>query len=188
MYLKQLQDISNEQTRALVAFADLKRGETRPLWEKLQPLQDEARQLNILVRDLQARVTEERVLGAPLTPGKANVTGEKSDGKTDWARVIENNITRVGAILTMFFLVTILVPQYRYNIRMAGFYAARADSFTLLPKPTTSPDDLIKVVTVMTPDIDFGKAPPTPWQQIIEAKKRLRVDPKHQLKVTSPLV
>jgi hypothetical protein len=70
----------------------------------------------------------------------------------------------------MFFLVTILVPQYRYNIRMASFYEARSDSFEILPDKMDA-DNFDKVVGIVTPNIDFGKAPPTPWEQIIEVIK-----------------
>jgi hypothetical protein len=72
-------------------------------------------------------------------------------------------LARFGAVAIMFFLVGILVPQYRYNIRMASFYDARADMVRLSEKL----DDLGTLATVMTPNIDFGKAPPTPIEQIV---------------------
>jgi hypothetical protein len=80
---------------------------------------------------------------------------------------VQTNLTRLGAVAIMFFLVGILVPQYRYNIRMASFYDARADSVRLADKV----DDLGVIATVMTPNIDFGKAPATPWEQIVEVIK-----------------
>jgi hypothetical protein len=36
------------------------------------------------------------------------------------------------------------------------------------------PDDLGKIVNIMTPNIDFGKAPATPWEQLIEAVKSVK--------------
>jgi hypothetical protein len=172
-YLKSIQDISQERDATVVSFLESKTGDTAQVQKKLLPLQDEAPRLSALIKEVQTRVTQERVLGAPLKPGETRdaATG-KSDGKTDWARVIETNATRIGALATMFFLVTILVPQYRYNIRMASFYEARSDSIRFLPDTDVrGPDDLGKMVNIMTPNIDFGKAPPTPWDQIIEMIK-----------------
>ena len=72
----------------------------------------------------------------------------------------------------MFFLVGILVPQYRYNIRMASFYDARADSVRLADKL----ESLGEIAAVMTPNIDYGKAPATPWDHIVEVIKAARGD------------
>jgi hypothetical protein len=73
----------------------------------------------------------------------------------------------------MFFLVAVLVPQYRYNIRMAAFYEARADSIRLAGKlqPITRLDELEKAILAMTPSINFGKAPSTPIDQLIQLIK-----------------
>src|SRR5262249_36638233 len=70
----------------------------------------------------------------------------------------------------MFFLVAVLVPQYRYNIRMAAFYAARADSIRLAGtlQPITRLDELEKAIVAMTPNIDFCKAPATRFAQSIK--------------------
>ena len=135
---------------------------------------DEQEQLKALLAELKPRVAQEKLLGSSLNSGgqAANdkAGSDKTDGKIDWARVIETNATRIGALVTMFFLVTILVPQYRYNIRMASFYEARSDSLGMLPEQMSA-EDFDKVVNIMTPNIDFGKAPPTPWEQIIEVIK-----------------
>ena len=171
-YLRQIQDISRERQAAANKYYESKRGEIAPFEKRLRPLSIERLQLEDLVKEVERRVTQERVLGAPLTPGKRDPMADKSDGKTDWARVIEINATRIGALAIMFFLVTILVPQYRYNIRLASFYEARSDSITFLPDSDVRiPDDLDKIVSIMTPNIDFGKAPPTPWEHIIDLIK-----------------
>jgi hypothetical protein len=70
----------------------------------------------------------------------------------------------------MFFLVTILVPHYRYSINMANFYQARYDSLEMLPEQFGT-EDFERVVSIMTSNIDFGKSPPTPWEHILEVVK-----------------
>jgi hypothetical protein len=53
---------------------------------------------------------------------------------------------------------------------MANFYQARSDSLEMLPEQMSA-EDLDKIVTIMTPNIDFGKSPPTPWGHILEVMK-----------------
>jgi hypothetical protein len=48
---------------------------------------------------------------------------------------------------------------------MASFYQARYDSLEMLPDKI-GVEDFERVVSIMTPDIDFGKSLPTPWQHI----------------------
>jgi hypothetical protein len=169
-HLKTIQNIYSDKVAALQDIIKNKQSEIAPLQQRLNKLREGARQLYNVLPEIESRAVQERVLGPPLIT-EARTASEKTDGKTDWARVIETNATRIGALVTMFFLVTILVPQYRYNIRMASFYEARSDSIALLSPDETGPDDLDKVVAIMTPNIDFGKAPPTPWEQIIEGNK-----------------
>jgi hypothetical protein len=142
----------------------------KPLRENSNILFVENQRLEQLRNQLQSRVIQEKILGSQVRPEGETTTSDKTDTKIDWGRVIETNATRIGALVTLFFLVTILVPQYRYNIRMASFYEARSDSLGMLPEQMSA-EDFNKVVEIMTPNIDFGKAPPTPWEQIIEVIK-----------------
>jgi hypothetical protein len=168
-YMRAIQDIRSEENSALRELAKNKEPALAPLNQSYMQLYNEGRRLDDLLKAVEARVIQEKVLGSPLIP-EGRATSEKPDAKIDWARVIETNATRIGALATMFFLVTILVPQYRYNIRMASFYEARSDSFEILPDKMDA-DTFDKIVGIMTPNIDFGKAPPTPWEQIIEVIK-----------------
>jgi hypothetical protein len=56
---------------------------------------------------------------------------------------------------------------------MAAFYDARADSIRLAGRlqPITQLDELEKTILAMTPNIDFGKAPTTPIDQLVELIK-----------------
>ncbi len=48
------------------------------------------------------------------------------------SRTISTVATRVGALLLVFFLVQVLVPLYRYSMRLSGFYSSRADALLLV--------------------------------------------------------
>jgi hypothetical protein len=174
-FLRQIQDIGRDRDDAITKFHESRQAELHPLNEKLNNLREEDQRRGALVSALQDRVTEEQVLGAPQTPEKGSISLNEPNPKVDWPQVIQNNVTRIGAILLTIFLVTILVPQYRYNLRMAGFYHARSDSLLLGARTEfNSPDELGRIVTMLTPNIDFGKAPPTPVEQVVEAIKALK--------------
>jgi hypothetical protein len=53
---------------------------------------------------------------------------------------------------------------------MANFYQARFDSLEMLPEKISA-EDFEKIVSIMSPNIDFGKSPPTPWEHILEVVK-----------------
>jgi hypothetical protein len=58
---------------------------------------------------------------------------------------------------------------------MASFYNARSDSLLLSTKvDCNGPDDLSKIVTIMTPNIDFSKAPAAPVGQLVEMIKAVK--------------
>jgi hypothetical protein len=172
-YTKEVEDLQFQESRELQENRKNKEAELAQLNSRIQELQNEKSALNFLLGQLKPRIVQEKLklqeLSLPLN-SEAQADRNKTEEKIDWARVIETNATRIGALVTMFFLVTILVPQYRYNVRMANFYQARSDSFGMLPEQMSA-EDFDKVVNIMTPNIDFGKAPPTPWEQIIEVIK-----------------
>ena len=85
--------------------------------------------------------------------------------------------TRVGAIVLLLFLVKILVPLYRYNIKLASYYDARADVLELIGpglREDKAYDTLAKLTSALTPEgIDFGSPPPSPTDQAIELAKHI---------------
>jgi hypothetical protein len=80
--------------------------------------------------------------------------------------------TRIASVLLLLFLVQILVTMYRYSIRLAAFYDARADILQLSP-----PFDSIQftdIVKALSPDaLDFGREPKSPAQYAIDLAKEL---------------
>jgi hypothetical protein len=91
----------------------------------------------------------------------------QEDRGVNWASLIEPNITRFGTMIVVSFLVSILVPLYRYNIRLAAFYDARADGLELM-KTNLRTNGFINLSASLTPALDFGKQPATPIEHIIE--------------------
>jgi hypothetical protein len=83
-------------------------------------------------------------------------------------RVVSTLSTRVGAIILLVFLVQILVPLYRYNLRLSSYYEARADALHLIIWSTSTLDAgrLEQLVRILSPDlVHFGAAPTSPIEQ-----------------------
>jgi CHASE3 domain sensor protein len=166
--IKPINIVQSDRNTRTNQFRASKETELEPYNKQLQELNEELSRLQPVLADTRKRATEERVLGAPLEADNKTSALEKPE-PTDWAQIIQSNLTRLASLGIMFFLVAILVPQYRYNIRMAAFYDARADSIRLAGKlpAITHVEDLEKTILAMTPNIDFGKAPSTPIDQLV---------------------
>ena len=54
-------------------------------------------------------------------------------------RLLQTSVTRFGLLAVIGFFVSILVSMYRYNIRLAAFYRARADALRLFAPEIRSP-------------------------------------------------
>jgi hypothetical protein len=87
--------------------------------------------------------------------------------------LIQINVTRFGSLLIVFFLVNILLLQYRYNMKLSVYYDARADALSLVGINLTT-ESLCNLFNVLTPDIDFGKVPQTPLNELIEVVKSMK--------------
>jgi hypothetical protein len=126
------------------------------------------------VRVLQQRKTEQGLavlLGTQENRSEpANtepIIPSKDTQDNQLARLIQTNLTRFGTIIMITFLVSILTPLYRYNIRLATYYDARADVLELF-ETTLRSVGFLRLATALTPAFDFGKGPNTPIEQIIE--------------------
>jgi hypothetical protein len=88
------------------------------------------------------------------------------------AQIIQTNVTRFGTILMILFLVTILTPLYRYNIRLSTYYDARADVIDLC---ATDVKDVgfAELTAALTPTFDFGRAPETPIEQVLQLVRQV---------------
>lgn len=82
-------------------------------------------------------------------------------------------ITRFGTVLFIVYTIGVLLNVYRYVMRMAAYHEARAHALILA---STHDEKHAKrfalMATVLAAEkIDFGKAPATPVEQLIELLK-----------------
>jgi len=172
------------------AFSDMQSPKVESLKEERLRLSKEVTSLQKLKDALVEQATLEKIYGkalpkiasetaplaAPNAPGTSPAKAANADSEAsqaNWPSIIQTNATRYGALAVAFFLVGILVPQYRYNVRMANFYRSRADLVVFLNK-NLSRADFDQIITAVTPTIDFGKAPQTPIDQLMELAKALK--------------
>jgi hypothetical protein len=174
-FFRRIQDIERERDEKVRTFEDAKNADAAPVEQKKSALVAENQRLTPVVSEASKRAAEESIFGAPFVTENTD-HAPTSARQTDWAQIIQSNLTRLSALAIMFFLVAVLVPQYRYNLRMAAFYDARADSIRLAGRlqPITQLQDFEKTILAMTPNIDFGKAPSTPVDQLVELIKAAR--------------
>ena len=85
-------------------------------------------------------------------------------GYADTRYIIATAITRIGVVLIIVFLVQILIGLYRYNARLITFYNSRRDFLQLWDGKLPNLDKLQKT---MAANIDFGKEPKHPLEDII---------------------
>ena len=86
---------------------------------------------------------------------------------------------RIGILASVLFLVQILVSLSRYNIRLAGFYSARADAMVILmprsqDKDSIDMEEMERLTQVLSPDtLDFGRNPRAVAMQVMEMARGL---------------
>jgi hypothetical protein len=81
-------------------------------------------------------------------------------------------LTRVLIMVIVFFAISVLLTVFRYSLRMAPQYDGRADA--LLLTVTDIDERIHELVRAMVPtNIDFGKMPRSPAEQVIELAKEL---------------
>lgn len=85
--------------------------------------------------------------------------------------LVSTNIIRFGPMVIIFFFSGILISLYRYCIRLAAYYDARADALDLI-NSSINHDVFINLVNSLSPEnYDFGKMPKSPTDQAIELTK-----------------
>jgi hypothetical protein len=76
-------------------------------------------------------------------------------------------ITRFSFAIVLFFLVSILVSVYRYSLRLAAHYDARADALSL--SSALLDDSFHQLVQSLSPSgVDFGKLDRSPTEQLLD--------------------
>jgi hypothetical protein len=165
---------------------------TRDQWSKVaQELQNI--DLSVDVAELQKlyeedesntnRRTDLTNLMATIRQTKANANVAKLTGGAEFgassvsetARLVQTSITRFGTLAIISFLVGIFISLYRYNVRLAGYYQARADALALM-STSLNTVGFPTLSTTLTPQLDFGKVPRTPTGEVIDLLHALRPD------------
>lgn len=115
----------------------------------------------------------------------AKIETEFADGAMQMAitnqdrlwRVVSAGITRLGAVIMLLFLVKILTPLYRYNMKLSYYFDARADALELLATDDEEQRDVAtfdRLVLALTPSgIDFGPSPQSPSEEALEWTKQV---------------
>ena len=87
----------------------------------------------------------------------------------------QTTVIRVAILALLAFLLQLLVNLYRYNMRLAAYYSARADALVL---SFSERHDLWRLIDAFSPDsLDFGRAPKSPTQQIADVVRAARGGP-----------
>jgi len=144
------------------------------------PDRDEALQrlqiFEAALQTLRGQKTERAVaniLGRKAAEAKQEKEADKGSAhEVPFAQLVQTNVTRFGTIIMITFLVSILTPLYRYNIRLSTYYDARADVLELLNTKLEGVG-FVQLAASLTPSFDFGKAPSTPVEQIVELARQL---------------
>jgi hypothetical protein len=83
-------------------------------------------------------------------------------------------LIRAAAVLLIIFLVQTFISIFRYTMRLAAYYQARADALKLAAGTDLAISDFQKMTAVLSPETyDFGRSPRTPVQQAVELAKEL---------------
>ena len=137
--------------------------------EPVQPLKegDTRSALNERLLQLQEKIDSlHNQLASTIDDSAASVGSAKT------IYLISTVTTRIGSVLILLFLVQILTSLYRYNIRLAAYYDARADGLEIIG--TDSGEIFENIVRALSPEtIDFGKGPTSPAGHAVELAKEV---------------
>ena len=106
--------------------------------------------------------------GDPLIDISLSDAGPEPKSTT---HLLQTNIYRFGALLVIFFFISILQPIFRYNTQLGAYYDARADM--LLLYRASKDQDLDALAAVLTPGLKFEKTGAGAGQQHGELIKEL---------------
>jgi hypothetical protein len=115
------------------------------------------------------RVLKQRALEREIFDEKAKRAQLSSQIKIyssnlDTIELVRTSLIRFGGVAVVLFLVSLLTPIYRYNVRLGTFYLARADALILARD--TKVRDFGEMLKLLTPSYAFEKEPVTPVESI----------------------
>jgi hypothetical protein len=81
--------------------------------------------------------------------------------------IVQLNFVRFGSSVIATLLISVLVPIYRYNMRLAAFYDGRAIALQFMASPIKL-DRFARAASAVTPSFGFGKSSDASIDQITE--------------------
>jgi len=120
------------------------------------------------------RVVGETKLQQDLFENRAQAAQPAAALKTvstnlDTIELVRTSLVRFGGVTVILFLASLLTPIYRYNVRLATFYQARADALVL--SRDTHVNNFSEMIRILTPIYGFEKEPTTPVQSMASLLK-----------------
>lgn len=94
---------------------------------------------------------------------------KKAGADVDTLSLVATSLIRFGGVAVTLFLMAVLVPIYRYNVRMSSYYLALADALTLC-KDMAVPN-FKELVALLMPLIAFDREPKTPVDAVSSVAK-----------------
>ena len=85
------------------------------------------------------------------------------------AKLILYYVTQFSGVLVMMLTISILLPIYRYNVQLATYYQARADSLRILA--ITGREKFEELVRALTPDFSFDRSANSPLGALVDVVK-----------------
>ncbi|TWB15290.1 hypothetical protein FBZ89_11569 [Nitrospirillum amazonense] len=99
-----------------------------------------------------------------------DIEGKYKD--TDTITLIRTSLIRFGGVGVVLFLISILVPIYKHNIKLSAYYLARSDAISINSSLGTK--NLKELTNILTPNYLFEKEPNTPLNEIARAISSLQ--------------
>lgn len=112
-----------------------------------------------------------QMTGKDIVPLIGFSLGDQGREPASTTHLAQTNIFRFGALLVIFFFISILQPIFRYNTQLGAYYDARADSLILFR--ASNGQDLETLTKIFTPSLRFEKTPSGSGQQSSEIVKEL---------------
>lgn len=142
----------------------------RSIADRLRSLQSDREGLRVRIKDLEQ---QEATISEDIVKGTS--THQNIFDQNQLSVLISAIATRVGAIVLLLFLIKILVPLYRYNVKLASYYDARADALQMgLLEGRYTLQSFETLAVILTPaKIDFTASPDSPADQAIELAKHV---------------
>ena len=115
------------------------------------------------------RIISQANLEKELFEQRARVAQPAAQLKTvatnlDTIELVRTSLVRFGGVAVILFLISLLTPIYRYNVRLGTFFQARAD--TLLLSRDTHVQNFAEMIRLLTPAYAFEKEPTTPVESV----------------------